>query len=92
MTKSIRKKIITIETLKRTVIRQNSNYPQKIRCEFCQAEVETVTPEFAATILETSVREVYRRIEQDELHFIESRNNSLFICVNSLKTKTTEDK
>lgn len=87
MTKARRKKVITIETLQRTVIRQAPNKTQILWCEFCQAEVEMTTPELAANILGVRVREIYRRIEQGNLHFFESDAGEIFICCNSLKQK-----
>jgi len=85
MTTAKRKKVITIETFQRTVIRQNLTPTQNLWCEFCQAEVEMTTPELAATILDSRVREIYRRIEQGDLHFFETVTGEVFICKNSLK-------
>lgn len=84
MTKAKRKKVITIETIQRTVIHQTSNNPLIIWCEFCQAKVEMTTPEVAANIQGIKVREIYRRIEKGELHFIETETGRVFICENSL--------
>ncbi len=81
-----RKKVITIETRQRTVIRQNSSQTQKHWCELCQAEVEMATPDLIAKSFDIKLREIYRRIEQSELHIIEGQNDSLFICINSLKS------
>ena len=85
MTKAIRKKVITIETWQRTVIRQSSNQTQNLWCEFCQAEVEMATPELAASVLGVHIREIYRRIEQGDLHFFETKIGQVFICNNSLQ-------
>ncbi len=87
MTTAKRKKVITIETFQRTVIRQNEHQPQILWCEFCQAEVEMTTPELAANILGVTVREIYRRLEQGDLHFFETEPGEVFICTNSLKPK-----
>jgi hypothetical protein len=75
-----RKKIITIETFQRTVICQTPNLSQTLWCKFCRAEVEMTAPENAATILEVGVREIYRRIEEGGLHFIELENGQVFVC------------
>lgn len=83
---TIRKKTIIIETRQRTVIRYGSSSPRKIRCEFCAAEVETTTPEQSAAIFDIGLGEIYRSIENGELHFIKSKNNVLQICLNSLKS------
>jgi len=81
-----RKKIITIETRQKTVIRFGSRPPKKIRCEFCAAEVETATPEQSAAIFDLGLREIYRNLENGKLHFIESKTEVPQICLNSLKS------
>ena len=86
MTATKRKKVITIETRQRTVIRLNSRRTAKIRCEFCADEVEMLSPEEAAANFDFSLREIYRGIENGSLHFIEIKKDTLFICINSLKT------
>ena len=81
MTEAKRKKTITIETRQQIVIRPISNQTTIIRCEFCQAEVEMATPELAANILGIKLREVFRRIEQGELHFVETDDGEIQICI-----------
>jgi hypothetical protein len=83
MTVTKRTKIITVETRQRTVIRQTSR--QTVWCEFCTANVEMIAPEQAAVIFEFSLQRIYRGIEHGKLHFIEGENQTLSICVNSLK-------
>ena len=78
-----RKKIITIETRQRILIRQNLR--RAFWCKFCAAEVETLTPEQSAAIFDLDLREIYRNIENGRLHFIEAENRSPQICLNSLK-------
>lgn len=92
MTSTKLKKVITIESFQRTVIRQNFNQTQNLWCEFCQAEVEMTAPELAATILGVTVREIYRRIENGDLHFVEMETGEIFICVNPLKPKQIGEK
>ena len=53
-------------------------------CEQCQTEVLMVTPERAATILGTAPREIYRRVENSELHFLERPGGVLLICCRGL--------
>jgi hypothetical protein len=79
------KRVITIETRQRTVIRLNSRRTAKIRCEFCADEVEMLSPENAAANFDISLREIFRGIENGSLHFIEINKDTIFICVNSLK-------
>lgn len=84
MTTAKRKKVITIETFQRTVIRQAPNKTQILWCEFCQAEVEMTTTELAAKILGVKVREIYRQLERGDLHYFETEAGEVFICKRSL--------
>lgn len=86
-----RKKIITIETRQRIVIRYNSRPPQKIRCAFCNTEVETAAPELSAEIFGIGLAEIYQNIENGKLHFIEGETNAPQICLNSLKTYENQE-
>lgn len=92
MTNAIRKKVITIETREKIVVRQIPNQTQTLWCQFCQAEVEMTAPELAATILRLKVREIYRRIEHGEFHFFETETGEVFICKSLLKPKQSGDK
>lgn len=81
MTAIKRKRVMTIETWQRTVIRQS---PRRIVwCEFCAAQVETLAPEQAA-LLDMDLNEIQRRIENGSLHFVETGNGNLLICRQSL--------
>jgi hypothetical protein len=53
-------------------------------CADCAAVVAMVTPERTAQLLGTTPREIYRRIENGELHFAESESGLLLVCLNSL--------
>ena len=46
--------------------------------------VAMVTPERAAELAGATPREIYRRLENNELHFAESEGGLLFICRNSI--------
>ena len=83
MTVTKRKIIITVETRQRTVIRQTSR--QTVWCEFCAANVEMILTEQAAIIFDISLHKIYQDIENGKLHFIKGENQTLSICVNSLK-------
>jgi len=41
-------------------------------------------PEHAAVVGQTTTREIYRRVESGDLHFVETREGELLICGNSL--------
>jgi hypothetical protein len=52
-----------------------------------------VTPERSAVLTNTTPRIIYRRFENDELHFVETDEGELFVCCFSLnqKQKTRND-
>jgi len=50
-------------------------------------EVRWLTPTQAVTITGLTLREIFRRIESNSLHFIETPLGLLQICPNSLELK-----
>jgi hypothetical protein len=53
-------------------------------CEACGATVEMVTAEQAAALAEVSTRAIYRQVESGQIHFTETADGQLFVCLNSL--------
>jgi hypothetical protein len=92
MTTTRRKRVITIETRQKTVIRQDSQHTYQRWCELCAAEVEMTTPKSAAHLLGVSQREIFRRIEQGSLHFVELETGEVFICAKPIKPKQIGEK
>jgi hypothetical protein len=41
-------------------------------------------PEHAAVLSNTTPREIYRRVENGEVHFVETREGDLFICCRTI--------
>lgn len=78
------KTVITIEMHQLMIVRP-LNQPIKIWCKECNAEVEMTTPEQVAILLCTTPREIYRRIENGTLHFIETDEGEVFICFHTKK-------
>lgn len=54
-------------------------------CPVCAAEVEMVLPETAALLTGLSCRQLFRRVEDQRLHFQETPDGRLFFCLNSLQ-------
>lgn len=77
---------ITVETETIVCLRRRSQAALIAWCPQCAAEVKLVTPEAAALHSGLSLRAIYRRIEADRLHFSETAEGQLFICLNSLNT------
>ena len=59
-------------------------------CETCCDQVEMVTPEQAATLIQVTPRVVYRWVEAQLLHFIEEPDGRVLICLNSLYGQSPE--
>jgi hypothetical protein len=53
-------------------------------CPRCGRRVQTVTPEQATKLTATSLRQIFHQIEAHELHFKETSDGLLVICLNSL--------
>lgn len=53
-------------------------------CEACAHQVKMITPEEAAAFSGVTPRTVYRWIEAEKLHFTETAEGLLMICIKSL--------
>ena len=51
-------------------------------CTQCRSLVEMATPPVAAILAHSTEREVYRLVEMDKIHYVES--GGVLICLNSL--------
>ena len=58
-------------------------------CEWCGATVGMLLPEHAAVLSNTTPREIYRRVENGEVHFVETREGDLFICCRTIDLDQT---
>lgn len=56
-------------------------------CAACAEKVQMVTPAEAALLGHVSQRTIYRWIEAEKLHFTETPEGLLMICINSLQTR-----
>ncbi|HWO01051.1 MAG TPA: helix-turn-helix domain-containing protein [Blastocatellia bacterium] len=74
---------ITIETDRALVIRRRSGWV-KAWCRECGKTVTMVTPDEASALAHVSSRTVYRWVETRRLHFAETLDGRLLICLNSL--------
>ena len=53
-------------------------------CPACGSEALMATPQQAAAIVGSSVRAVNRSVEAGEVHFVETKEGSLLVCISSL--------
>jgi hypothetical protein len=51
-------------------------------CEACGGETRMVTPEQAAAQAAVTVRTIYQWVEAERVHFIETHEGRLLICLN----------
>lgn len=75
----------TIETHEVWVIRK-PRQPQLSFCSACGTEAQMLEPVEAARLARVSLRTIYRWVEDGRLHFTETADEGLIICLNSLPT------
>jgi hypothetical protein len=70
--KTTKRTHITVEKREVWVVRR----PQKARMVWCEEQ--------AAALAEVSTRAIYRQVESGQIHFTETADGQLFVCLNSL--------
>lgn len=81
----MKEKIIEV-TIEREHIQRTSRRIRAVEvwCERCQQTVMMLRPDEASSLSGLSVRSLCRAVEASELHFTETTDGLLFICLNSL--------
>ena len=74
---------ITVATREVIVVRQTRSVVRRW-CVECGTEVNMLAADKAATLLGVSTRDIYRRVESRQAHFIETVDGRLWICARSL--------
>jgi hypothetical protein len=74
---------ISVETDEFFVIKRVGS-PVVVGCPQCAEAASMMTPEEAARLTGLSCREISRRVEVGLVHFSETADGLLFICINSL--------
>lgn len=69
--------------LNETVAYSRSGERLEAYCPLCETLVEMATPQIAAILVQSNEREVFRRIETGEIHFVET--DRVLVCLHSLK-------
>jgi hypothetical protein len=59
-----------------------------LHCEKCGTKAVMLPVETAAAITGTTPRMLYRWMEEEKLHFIESTDGTVLLCAESFKTLT----
>jgi len=73
----------TAEKYELTVIRYGQT--KKMFCHFCQSERQHSTVSETAQVLNLSEREVFRLVESEQIHSVETVDGKLFICGDSVE-------
>ena len=60
---------------------------EKRFCADCRAQVFWLIPEEAMLVEKTSLRELFRLVETNEIHFVENPEGFLLVCAKSLWTR-----
>ncbi len=60
-------------------------------CEGCRRDVLLLTAEAAAMTTGISARELYRRLDENRIHFREFPSGAVLICSESLKTLPSKE-
>jgi hypothetical protein len=79
-----RRKAVVVQTHQVTTVHWNRQ-PIVRWCPDCAAQVEMLTPESAAEIAGISSRDLFRRVEANEVHFIDLVERGLLICCDSIR-------
>jgi hypothetical protein len=74
---------ITVETHQVWILRRRERLV-RVWCKDCVSQVNAISPERAGALGEVTARTIYRWLEAGRLHFFESRNGAVSICLNSL--------
>jgi hypothetical protein len=83
MLKQIRQTRITISKREVIVLRKTKGFAQA-DCAGCGKQVDMLTPEQAVTLIGLSSLSIYRLVESRQLHFRETQQGHLLICLESL--------
>jgi len=66
-------------------VKSKAGQESRVHCPHCDREVLMLTPELAAEAARTTVRSIYRWVEEKRVHFIEPASGVLLICSESLR-------
>lgn len=86
-----RKIEVAFETTRVIAWRGSSNKIVEIWCDFCAEQVQMVSAEQAALISGISLRQLVKQVEVDELHYRETEDGLLLICLPSLSQKESSE-
>ena len=53
-------------------------------CDYCEEESFMLLPEIISDIIPINIREIFRRVEAEKVHFAEIKERQILVCVRSL--------
>ena len=74
---------ITIQT-RETVVLHHADPSTRAWCPVCRTTRNFVLPEEAARLAGVSVRTIFHRIEEDRVHYFETREGLVRVCAESI--------
>lgn len=77
---------ITVETS--LLILRHKRRTAAVYCAQCPVSALLLTPDEAAALAGISTRAIYRWVEDGRLHFLETTEQALLVCLNSLRSLT----
>jgi hypothetical protein len=83
--KTKRRIVITSQTSERFIVQWKKSANRERFCAVCVAEIEMLKVEEAAIVSGLTVREIFYRVESGAVHFLETKDGLMFVCLNSLE-------
>jgi hypothetical protein len=81
--KHTKKTLITTETSEMLIFRRTPP-PQRVWCQKCGPDTEMISPDAVSLVTGTSARTIYRMIEAGRVHFTETPDGALLVCISAL--------
>ena len=75
---------VFVETEVEIEVKQRTRRLAPVWCAQCAAAVEMAPPDVAALVAEVSARTVFSWVEAERIHFTETPEGALLVCLNSL--------
>jgi excisionase family DNA binding protein len=81
MSEKKRHTVTTIETHETWIVRRPATESTAIVCAACPGERRMLTPKQAAEEAGVTNRTVYRWVDEGVIHFLETEEGNLFVCL-----------
>src|SRR5438045_2427796 len=81
---------VFVETEVEIEVKRRTRKLAPVWCDECGAQVEMAPPDVAALVAEVSARMVFGWVEAGRIHFTETAEGALLVCLNSLPAAAGE--